>query len=490
MDNQIFTDPISITNALGVRGWAHLDAVLLASLAMQSPLLLVGPHGTAKSLLIERIAGALGLAMRHYNASLLNYDDLVGIPMPEEGNTKLRFIATPGAIWDAEFVFFDEISRCRPDLQNKMFPIVHERKIVGIHLHRLRHRWAAMNPPSPDDPDLQDTTKEYYLGAEALDPALADRFQFVVPVPNWREMDKEDRRRIVALTGSSGDRADSQDKLTGTQADTFPLNALVEQAAAYIVQLEAAYGEWLADYIVYVVDLLEQAKLPQSPRRARMLARSVIAVHAARMVLEGEDADLEGSAEMALIYSLPQSAGEVPPGRATIVAAHKQAWEIASLIEDDSWRQVLEEFDPARRILLANELNFSDDDLSRLITQAMSKTETEGKLVALATVLFLAYRQDHALSPAAWEPLARLTSNVLEPRMMNVSIPNSGTDMNIWREIQDWLKSRDPQDGTQAWIERNFVLSGFPDLWRTESWREALDYLRMTQTLFGLMEGS
>jgi SH3-like domain-containing protein len=73
---------------------------------------------------------------------------------------------------------------------------------------------------------------------------------------------------------------------------------------------------------------------------------------------------------------------------------------------------------------------------------------------------------------------------------MNVSIPNNGTDMNIWREIQDWIKSRDSQDGTQAWIERNFVLSGFPDLWRTESWREALDYLRMTQTLFGLMEGS
>lgn len=490
MSDQTQTALISITGALGIRGWAHLDAVLLASLATQSPLLLVGPHGTAKSLLIERIAGALGLSMRHYNASLLNYDDLVGIPMPEEGNTKLRFIATPGAIWDAEFVFFDEISRCRPDLQNKMFPIVHERKIVGIHLHQLRHRWAAMNPPSPDDPDLQDTTKEYYLGAEPLDPALADRFQFVVPVPNWREMEKDDRRRIVALNGISGDRADAQDKLIGTEAQTFPLAELVERAAAYIPELEEQYGEWLADYIVYVVDLLEQAKLPQSPRRARMLARSVIAIHAARLVLEGQDADLETSAEIALVFSLPQTAGEVPPGRATIVAAHRQAWEIASLIEDDGWRQVLEEFDPARRILLADELQFSDDDLSRLITQAMSKTESEGKLIALATALFLAYREQRALTPAAWEPVTRLASNVLEPRVMSVSIPNNGPDIAIWREIQEWLKSRDQYDNVQAWMERNFVLSGFPDLWRVEGWREALEYFRTTLTLFGISEAA
>src|SRR5262245_30356559 len=90
-----------ITQSWNIQGWGHLDAALLASLATESPLLLVGPHGTAKSLLIERIAKTLGLSMRHYNASLLNYDDLVGIPMPEEGNNSLHFIATPGSIWDA-----------------------------------------------------------------------------------------------------------------------------------------------------------------------------------------------------------------------------------------------------------------------------------------------------------------------------------------------------------------------------------------------------
>ncbi len=487
-DKQVFATPSGITGALGIRGWAHLDPVLLAALATESPLLLVGPHGTAKSLLIERVAGALGMSMRHYNASLLNYDDLVGIPMPEEGNSRLRFIATPGAIWDAEFVFFDEISRCRPDLQNKMFPIVHEKRIVGIHLDRLRHRWAAMNPPSPDDPDKQDSGTEFYLGAEPLDPALADRFQFIIPVPNWKELGRADRRQIVMLDGGESDRADVSDKLAGEAMRAFPLAELVAHTAALLQHLETDYGEWLADYIVYAVDLLEQAKLPQSPRRARMLARSVVAVHAARLVLEGADVELEDSAELALIYGLPQTASEVPPGQATIVAAHKQAWEIASLIEDDNWRQVLEEFDPARRILLADELEFADEDLSRLITQSLSSTGSEARLVALATALFLSFRSRRDLTPAAWEPLARLAGQVLEPRQQNVTAQNNSADMNVWNEIQDWLKSREQKEGRQAWLERNFVLNGFPERWRTDAWREALDYFRTTLTLFGITE--
>ena len=82
----------SITSALHIQGWRHLDAVLLAALATEFPVLLIGPHGTAKTLLVERLAEALNLEFRHYNASLLNYDDLVGIPIPEEEQNSLRQI--------------------------------------------------------------------------------------------------------------------------------------------------------------------------------------------------------------------------------------------------------------------------------------------------------------------------------------------------------------------------------------------------------------
>lgn len=88
---------LSITEQLGIYGWSHLDPIILASLALEAPLLLVSSHGMEKSQLIERVADALHLDFRHYNASLLNYDDLVGFPVPDNG--QLRFIAVPGAIW-------------------------------------------------------------------------------------------------------------------------------------------------------------------------------------------------------------------------------------------------------------------------------------------------------------------------------------------------------------------------------------------------------
>lgn len=93
--HELLTRKYSISNSLYVQGWQHLDAVLLAALAIEAPTLLIGSHGTAKTLLVERLAHALGLEFRHYNASLINYDDLVGIPMPEEGQDHLHFITTP-----------------------------------------------------------------------------------------------------------------------------------------------------------------------------------------------------------------------------------------------------------------------------------------------------------------------------------------------------------------------------------------------------------
>ncbi len=469
----------SITISLNIQGWQHLDPILLAALAAESPLLLVGPHGTAKSLLVERIADALGLSMRHYNAALINYDDLVGIPLPEEGNESLKFVSTPGAIWDAEFVFFDEISRCRPDLQNKLYPIIHERKVVGISLDNLHHRWSAMNPPAPDDPDTSSFSDEYYLGSEPLDPALTDRFPFVVPVPAWNQLSKSARRRLII-----GDNVFGDSELDGVEPE-LSLPALIEACVPLIPQIEEEYGEWMADYLVIVVDLLGEAKLPQSPRRARMLAQSILAVHAARLVLEGEDADLDFSAELALVYGLPQNATEVPPSQTTIVTAHKQAWEIASMIDDDAWRQVLEDRDLVHRVVLAEELEFSDEDMSRLVTQAFSEGDSEVRKQGLATAMFLAFRCRRNLTPAAWEPLVKYAGRVLEPRVASASI--GAADMNIWNEIKEWAKEHQGQ-GELARVEVNYILSGFPGLWRNHNWKDALKRFSEDLELFGVKE--
>ena len=163
---------------LGVVGMDAVEPVIVAALVTEAPLLLIGPHGVGKSWMLTRLAVALGLPFRHYNASLLNYDDLVGYPLPNSRG-ELDYVKTPASIWGAAAVFIDEIARCRPEVQNKLFSIIHEKCIQGMALQGLRYRWSAMNPPATDD------EANGYTGCEPLDAALADRFAFVVAIPDW-----------------------------------------------------------------------------------------------------------------------------------------------------------------------------------------------------------------------------------------------------------------------------------------------------------------
>ena len=107
--------PKGVLHHLGLIGLSSIEAPILAALATEEPLLLIGPHGTAKSLLLTRIATAMGLEFRHYNASLLNFDDLIGFPLPGKDG-RLEYLSTPAAVWGAGAVIFDEVSRCRPDI--------------------------------------------------------------------------------------------------------------------------------------------------------------------------------------------------------------------------------------------------------------------------------------------------------------------------------------------------------------------------------------
>lgn len=61
-----------LTQPLGLEGWSELEPVVLAALASEDPLLLIGKHGSAKSFLLERLAKALKLDFRCYNASLIS----------------------------------------------------------------------------------------------------------------------------------------------------------------------------------------------------------------------------------------------------------------------------------------------------------------------------------------------------------------------------------------------------------------------------------
>ncbi|MBK6803340.1 MAG: AAA family ATPase [Novosphingobium sp.] len=291
-------------------------AVVLASLATQSPLLLIGPHGSAKSLLLERLADALGLRWRHYNAALVNFDDLVGYPLPD-AQGKLRFVETPASVWGAQAVFIDEISRARLDVQNRLFPIIHERRVQGIPLPDLKHRWAAMNPPVQDDDE-----DNAYLGSQPLDIALSDRFALQARMPDWQAFDAAQQEAVI--------RAEQviADPLAGTL-----WTAAIAQTGELLPMVDAQWGSSIARYVRILSSLLGATGLQLSARRAGMVSRNLAAVHAARLSAD-MDAQIDDSAWIAALNSMPFAAAGQKFDEGKLLACHREAWVAADAVAE------------------------------------------------------------------------------------------------------------------------------------------------------------
>jgi len=325
----------SLLRPLGIVGYDAIEPAILAALATEEPLLLVSEHGAAKTLLLVRIAESLGLELRHYNASILQFDDLAGFPIPD-ANGSIRYAAPPGAIWEAEVAFFDEIGRCRPDLANKLFPIIHERRIQGVPIPRLRYRWAATNPPG----EAQDDAARFaYDGVEVLDPALADRFSWIVTLPNYDDLNDADRRAIIS---GIGERPTSGADVT--------VGELVETTRALIVGVRELNGDALASYVDVLIARLATAKITIGGRRAATLLRNMVAMRAAHLAL-----GLAGDAracQAALLSSIPDVVRR-RVSRTALLAAHEAAWRETALDDADPRRALLAVRNPMRRVLLA-----------------------------------------------------------------------------------------------------------------------------------------
>ena len=299
---------------LGVYGFDRHETTILAALVTEDPLLLVGRSGTGKTFLLNTLSEALGLEHRHYNASLISFDDLVGFPYPDEAHSTVRFLETPATVWGAESVLIDEISRCKPEHQNRLFSLVHERRLQGLPLKRLRYRWAAMNPCTSDQGGTED-----YSGSEALDPALADRFALVVGAADWSDLTAEQQAAIVAPSGEGvvTPRNDALCHSVGRWRELF-----TEQANACPRQVTS--------YVTTVVSALNGAGVRVSPRRARLLARSLVAAS----IVAGRATS--AAFKSVLECSLPHSTWGQTVEPAVVAAAHRAAWE-ASREEEGAW---------------------------------------------------------------------------------------------------------------------------------------------------------
>jgi hypothetical protein len=406
-----------LTRPLGLAGWDALEPVVLAALINEEPLLLVGPHGCAKSFLLERLAQALGSAYRFYNASLINYDDLVGIPVPDESRKRLEFITTDAAIWDAEIVFIDELNRTRPELQNKLFPIIHERRVQGLPLTKLRYRWAAINPPPAEDADLEDGG---YLGVEPLDPALADRFNFIVDVPSWKALSHEEKHSILG------------DYYAGRHEFPVPVAELVRRGKEFYARLKHAPEPTLPDYLIVLESNTRTLSGGGwSARRVCKLLDSILAIQAARLALSTfEPAESraevlwEASAWLAIHHGQPAKTTPKGIDHHALLAAHREAWKVAGLEGSSPWLVLLQIPDRVDRVATAFRLGsmVNDDELGELVLDAHASLACTARRTAFALVTYLALQKRGGVRATVVESLAKDARRGLVPRQANLSL--------------------------------------------------------------------
>ncbi len=434
--------PAGFLRRLGLIGFDALEPVVLAALVTETPLLIIGKHGTAKSLLLCRLSEALGLSSRHYNASLINYDDLVGYPLPDPDG-KLRFVETPASIWDAQTVFIDEISRARPDMQNRLFPIVHERKVQGIPLTKLRYRWSAMNPPVVQS----DADAESYQGSEPLDPALADRFGFVIEAPEWSALNHADRDAII-----TSDLHAVSDEIARELRDRID----VIRAESLIV--EQAFKRIFTQYVREIFDEMNKLGMSLSGRRSAMLYRNLIAIHAAR-ICDAPVADPGDSAWIALSQSLPQRACGVKLDTRRLLVAHNSLWKVLSLEADDPRRLLALERDPVRRGIRATAFpSLERNEVSAYVADAFAELPAGGRH-AFAHFLIESGRAGRLLASVA-QQAAELYAISATRQDVKLMVSSGGNRHETWLRIVSTLASL-PTDDPETDLVGNLLSALF-----------------------------
>jgi hypothetical protein len=243
-----------------------------------------------------------------------------------------------------------------------------------------------MNPP-PTDEEL-DEGGALYLGSEPLDAALADRFPYIMSVPDWDDLTSAEQKKVLA------------DQFAGRHEFPVAIRELVAEARKRYEELVPELTPRLTPYIVTLVPKLHAAKCDVSTRRATMLLRCSIAVHAAREVLSrltaGDAPEHYDSVRLALLNTLPDRARR-RLNAAELTAICKSAWELSMRDERDPLVQLMKITDPVLRLrkMVAERLAVPPDRAAVIVGEGVAKAKPHLRRgLALATYLGIRERAD------------------------------------------------------------------------------------------------
>ncbi len=244
-----------------------VDAMLVALMA-QGHVLLEGPPGTAKTLLAQCFAGALGLDFGRIQFTPdLMPGDILGSNLFNFQTS--QFTLTRGPIF-CDLLLADEINRTPPKTQAALLEAMQERRVtLDGKAHELAAHFMVVATQNPIESQ----------GVYPLPEAQLDRFLFklLIPYPSL-----EEEARIVARFGERAGPARPADFGIGKVTDAAQLNA----AAQAVKGIKLA--EPIIDYVVRLIRATRDSpdlSAGASPRAAVLLANAA----RARAALDSRD---------------------------------------------------------------------------------------------------------------------------------------------------------------------------------------------------------
>lgn len=293
-------------------GWAHLEPVILASIARGMNILLLGKHGCGKSSLGKFISDALKGEKEDYKFSKYYMDkenliSMVGIPSPEDlKQGRLEYVKHNRSIFNADAILMDEITRAPKENQNMILEALEEKTIFG---YPLKYEFV-----------IATANDETYQGAFKLDAALLDRFLCVIPVPTTdtesesmafgsEEIKKAielnlDKRKYL-LEESNAHIRDAVEKIRQTYDEILDNKELIDNVLEFCSKFFSLVLSTIKD-----INKNTKNKIYISPRQwADQFVKIVFAISAYYKAIRGEHEYLEKGAKDAITYSIGTKLG-------------------------------------------------------------------------------------------------------------------------------------------------------------------------------------